>query len=198
VKSDLVRTGYNKVASVYLANRDRLKSGKYIQQLLKYVPKNSTILDLGCGAGVPVDDVLLKAGHDVIGIDISSEQIKLARKMCPGGQFVVGDIQDLRMGEYQVQGVVSFYTIFHIPRTKQGELLKIMASYLPKGGMLLITMGDREFEGEHVLHGEKMWSSQYGTAKNRTLVELAGFAIITDEIDTSGGERHQIILGQKQ
>lgn len=194
---DLVRVGYDKIAGTYLANRDRLKSGKYVQQLLKYLPKNSMVLDLGCGAGVPVDDVLLKGGHDVIGIDISSEQIKLARKNCPRGQFMVGDIQDLQMGEYQVDAVISFYTIFHVPREKQSELLKKMASFLPKGGMLLITMGDREFEGEHVLHGEPIWSSQFGTAKNRQMVESAGFKIITDEIDTSGGERHQVLLGKK-
>lgn len=193
-----MRDGYDKIADVYLANRDRLKSGRYVQQLLKYLPKNSTILDLGCGAGVPVDDILLKAGHEVRGIDISSEQIKLARKKCPRGQYSVGDIQDLESGQYQAQAVVSFYTIFHIPRAKQGNLLKVMASFLPKGGMLLITMGDREFEGEHILHGEKMWSSQYGTKQNREMVERAGFGIITDELDNSGGERHQVILAQKK
>ena len=101
-------SSYDTIAGTYLANRDRLKSGKYVQQLLKYLPKNSTILDLGCGAGVPVDDVLLKAGHEVIGIDISSEQIKLARKNCPRGQFMVSDIQDLQMGEYQVEAIISF------------------------------------------------------------------------------------------
>lgn len=198
MKLDLVRDGYDKVASTYLANRDRLKSGKYIQQLLKYLPKNSIILDLGCGAGVPIDDVLLKAGHEVIGIDISSEQIKLARTSCPRGQYLVGDIQDLQVGEYRVQAVISFYTIFHVPREKQVSLVAIMASFLPAGGMFLITMGDREFEGAHDLHGVKMWSSQFGTAKNRKMVESAGFRVITDELDTSGGERHQIILGQKR
>ena len=190
-------SSYDTIAGTYLANRDRLKSGKYVQQLLKYLPKNSTILDLGCGAGVPVDDVLLKAGHEVIGIDISSEQIKLARKNCPRGQFMVSDIQDLQMGEYQVEAIISFYTIFHVPREEQGELLKKLASFLPEGGLLLITMGDREFEGEHVLHGEKMWSSQFGTAKNRKMVEGAGFRVITDELDTSGGERHQVLVAEK-
>ncbi len=194
---NIVRDGYDKVASVYLANRDRLKSGKYIQQLLKYLPKKSRILDLGCGAGVPVDDTLLKAGHTVVGIDISNEQIKLARKKCPEGEYQVGDIRELREGEYKAEAVVSFYTIFHISRDKQAGILKIMASYLVSGGWLLITMGDRKFEGEHILHGVKMWSSQYGTAKNRQLVEQAGFKIILDEIDVSGGERHQIILAQK-
>jgi ubiquinone/menaquinone biosynthesis C-methylase UbiE len=197
MKTDLIREGYDKVAQTYLANRDRLKSGKYVQQLLKYLPKNSTILDLGCGAGVPVDDILLKAGHEVIGIDISKEQIKLARENCPRGQYIVGDIQDLEMGEYQVNAVISFYTIFHVSRNKQQDLLKVVASFLQKGGMLLITMGDREFEGAHDLHGVKMWSSQFGTAKNRKMVESAGFRIITDELDTSGGERHQVLLGQK-
>lgn len=190
-------SSYDQIAGVYLANRDRLKSGKYVRQLLKYLPKNSTILDLGCGAGVGVDDILLKAGHHVIGIDISSEQIKLARKMCPRGEFRVGDIQDLQVGEYQVNAVVSFYTIFHVPREKQGELLKKAASFLPMGGMLLITMGDREFEGEHILYGESMWSSQWGTAKNKELVEQAGFLILQDKIETSGGERHQVILAEK-
>lgn len=197
MKDNLVRDGYDKIASVYLQNRDRLKSGKYVSQLLKYLPKQSTILDLGCGAGVPVDDILLKSGHSVIGIDISSEQIKLARKNCPRGQYMVGDISELSQGEYEVEAVISFYTIFHTPRGNQGKLIKTIASYLKKGGLLLITMGDREFEGEHELHGTKMWSSQFGTAKNRSLVESAGFKIITDELDNSGGERHQIILAEK-
>ncbi|MBP9669791.1 class I SAM-dependent methyltransferase [Candidatus Woesebacteria bacterium] len=198
MKSNLVRDGYDKIAKTYLASRDRLKSGKHVSQLLKRLPKQSTILDLGCGAGVPVDDILLKAGHEVIGIDISSEQIKLARKSCPRGQFLVGDVSELSMDEYDVQAVISFYTIFHTPREEHSKLLKTFASYLKKGGLLLITMGDREFEGGHELHGEKMWSSQFGTAKNRSLVESAGFKIITDELDNSGGERHQVIFAEKR
>jgi SAM-dependent methyltransferase len=193
----VVKDSYNRISRVYLQNRARLKSGKYVQLLLKYLPKKSSILDLGCGAGVPVDDILIKAGHQVIGIDISEAQIKLARKYCKGGEFIVRDLRDLHESEYKVQAAISFYTIFHIPRSEHLKLLKIMASYLSRGGMLLITMGDREFEGNHILHGEAMWSSQYGTVKNRSLVVSAGFKIILEEIDNSGGERHQIILAEK-
>ncbi len=194
---EIVARGYNQMALTYLAARGRLKSGKYVQKLLQYLPKQSTILDLGCGAGVPVDDILLKAGHEVVGIDISSEQVKLARQNCPQGQYMVGDIRDLAVGEYQVRAVVSFYTIFHIPRNEQGNILKTVASFLPKGGMLLLTMGDREFEGMHQLHGTPMWSSQYGTMKNKAMIEAAGFTIMLDEMDMGGGERHQVILAQK-
>lgn len=197
MKSEINKVGYDRMAKAYLASRDRLKSAKYVQQLIKLIPKKSLILDLGCGAGIPVDDILLKAGHSVIGIDISSEQIELARKNCRGGDFVVGDINELKEREYQVQAVVSFYTLFHMPRDQHLKMLKIMASFLPTGGILLITMGDREFEGSHILYGETLWSSQFGTAKNRQLVEAAGFKIISEEIDRSGGERHQVIIGEK-
>lgn len=197
MKLDMVVQGYNKIANDYLADRDRLKSGSYIQKLIQRLPKQSLILDLGCGAGIRVDDVLIKAGHNVIGIDNSPEQIKLARKMCPKGQYVLGDIRDLKVGEYDVQAVVAMYSMFHVPRNEQENSLKIVASYLSKGGLLLLTMGDREFEGEHILYGEKMWSSQWGTKKNREIVERAGFKILMDEIDNSGGERHQVIMAQK-
>jgi SAM-dependent methyltransferase len=198
MKTELMRDSYNSIANVYLANRDRLKSAKYVHQLLKLLPKKSFVLDLGCGAGVPVDDLLLKAGHRVLGIDIASVQIKLARKNCKGGEFIVGDIQDLKTGEYQAQAVVSFYTLFHIKRDLHLKMLKIMASFLPSGGKLLITMGDREFEGKHNLHGAELWSSQYGTAKNRQLIETAGFRILSEEMDNSGGERHQVIMAEKK
>jgi cyclopropane fatty-acyl-phospholipid synthase-like methyltransferase len=185
------------MAPTYLAERGRLRSGKYIIQLLKYLPKHSTVLDVGCGAGVPVDDMLIKAGHHVVGIDISPEQIKLARRHCPGGEYSVGDMQTLSPGDYTVQAVVSFYALFHAPRSMHGTLLKTLASYVPAGGMLLVTMGDRDFEGPHTLHGAQLWSSQYGTAKNVALVEAAGLRLISSDIDTSGGERHQVLLAQK-
>lgn len=193
----MVRAGYAKMARQYLAERGRLKTDKYVHQLLKYLPENATILDLGCGAGVPVDDILLAAGHSVVGIDIASEQIKLAKKNCPWGEYLVGDITQLKRDQYRVDAIVSFYTIFHVPRREQGVLLKIWASYLRRGGILLITMGDVPFEGEHVLYGEPMWSSQYGTGRNVTMVREAGLKILLDKIDTSGGERHQIIMAQK-
>ncbi len=197
MNSLIVRDGYDRMANKYLSERDKLKTSKYLQQLMKYLPKNARILDLGCGAGVPVDDILIKAGYEVLGLDISKEQIKLAKKNCPRGDYAVADIAELKTNEYQMGAVVCFYTLFHLPRTEHKKMLTVMQSYLQKNGMLLVTMGDREFEGRHLLHGEEMWSSQYGTARNHQIICEAGFEILMDEIDRSGGERHQIILARK-
>lgn len=196
-QTKLIKQSYDQMVEAYANERHQLRSDKYLRDFEQLLPKQGSVLDLGCGNGVPVAEYLIKRGFLVTGIDISSEQIKRAKQNCPRGEFILGDLEELQMGEYFVDGVVSFYTIFHLPRTNHLRILKTINSFLPIGGALLITMGDRDFEGFHSLYGEKMWSSHYGPAKNVELVQKAGFEIILDEIDTSGRERHQIILAKK-
>ena len=75
--SNLVKEGYNKVAKTYSAQRDLFKNDKYLVELIKLLKPGSTVLDIGCGAGIPVDKYLIDKGFKVIGIDISDEQLSL-------------------------------------------------------------------------------------------------------------------------
>ncbi len=198
MNNDLVKKGYNKSAKNYLSQRDQFSNIKYLEKLNKLLKPNSLILDLGCGAGKPIDKWLIIKGHKVIGIDISEKQIELARKNAPQGQFKVKDMSDLQEKEYQVDAVVSFYTIFHIPRETHQNLFKKIASFLQKNGLILVTMGANEWEGkEQDFHGTEMYWSHYGADKNRKIIQNAGFDILLDEIDEGANERHQIVIAKK-
>jgi len=192
------KKAYNQMGIDYLRNRQELGSKKYVRKFFALLEPQSSILDLGCGAGEPVDDFLIKKGHLVTGIDISETQINLARQKCPRGAFLVKDISELKEGEFSVDAIISLYTIFHVPREQHGKLLKVIASFLPTGGKLLITMGDKDFEQDHDLHGQIVWSSHYSTKKNRQLVEEAGFDVLLDEVSEAGREKHQFILAEKK
>lgn len=196
--NDLVKEGYNKVAKTYSAQRDLFKNDKYLAELTKLLKLGSKVLDIGCGSGIPVDKYFIDKGFKVIGIDISDEQIKLAKQNIPNATFEVKSMSDLEEGDYRVDVVVSFYAIFHIPREEHQELFKKINSFLPVGGLILVTMGAGEWEGtEDDFHGSKMWWSHYGAEKNKEIVKNAGFEILLDEIDTSGDERHLFILAKK-
>lgn len=196
--SDLVKEGYNKIAKTYSAQRDLFKNDKYLAELAKLLKPNSTVLDIGCGSGIPVDKYLIDKGFKVIGIDISDEQIKLARQNIPGATFEVKNMSDLKEGDYQVDAVVSFYAIFHTPREEHPELFKKINSFLSAGGLILVTKGSGEWEGtKEDFHGSKMWWSHYGAEKNKEIVKNTGFEILLNEIDTSGDERHLFILAKK-
>lgn len=188
---------YDLKASEYNADRRGLADNKYVKRFEEILKPQSLVLDLGCGDGSAVAAPLLKLNHLAIGLDISPVQIDLAQKNCPRGEFICRDISSLKSGEYQVDGVTALYSIFHIPRDHHVELLKIIASFLSAGGVLLVTMGDRNFEGWHDFYGAKVWSSHFGPQTNARLVREAGFQIILDELHTSNRETHQVILATK-
>ncbi len=192
-----VLAAYEQLGKKYLVHRQSLKSDAYVRLLLKQLPKNSSILDIGCGAGVPVDDIIVKAGHEVTGIDLSPSLINEARKLVPQASYFVGDMQLLKPKEYSVDAVVCLYALFHIPRSDHSRMVKTFASYLPINGWLLISMGDRAFEGVHEMYGVASYSSQWGSVENKKIIESSGFKIYSEEFAMSNGERHQMILAQK-
>lgn len=192
-----VLAAYEQLGKAYLEHRKSLKSDSYIRLLLKQLAKNSSILDVGCGAGVPVDDILVKGGHEVVGIDLSPSLIKIARKLVPQASYSVGDMQLLKPNEYSVDAVVCLFALFHVPRSDHARVIKTFASFLPTNGWLLISMGDRAYEGAHEMYGVASYSSQWGSVENRRIIETAGLAIQHEEFSNSFGERHQMILAQK-
>src|SRR5438445_8772008 len=144
---DVVRSGYEEAAARYGARRDQFQSERYLRRFTELLPPPAHVLDVGCGSGEPVDRYLIDHGYTVIGIDFSHSQIDLARHRVPEARYEMKDMLELHAGEYRVDGVVSFYAIFHTPRDRHAELLETVASFLRPGGVMLITMGGREWEG---------------------------------------------------
>jgi SAM-dependent methyltransferase len=55
--------------------------------------ERGTVVDLGCGSGI-LAARLLAAGYDVLGIDLSSAMIAIARERAPAATFRVGSVHD--------------------------------------------------------------------------------------------------------
>jgi SAM-dependent methyltransferase len=54
------------------------------------------VIDLGCGSGIWAHE-LIKAGYEVLGVDISAAMIKLARKKAPQARFVEQSFLKMRL-----------------------------------------------------------------------------------------------------
>ena len=193
--TDLVRGGYDRVAETYAAQRDTTANLPFLERFTEALPAAGKVLDLGCGAGI-VSELLIAKGFEVIGIDISPKQIEMARQLNLAATLQVRDMQDLKHGEFHVDGVISLYAIFHLPRESHRRLFQVIRTFMEPGGCLLVTMGEEAWEGvEPDYLGTEMYWSNYGRVENRALIEGAGFGILLDEIDPSAGERHQVVLG---
>lgn len=62
-----------------------------VEETLALLPPRQRVLDVGCGTGKPVAEMLSLAGHDTFGIDISPTMIQHAKSRVKGS-FIEADI----------------------------------------------------------------------------------------------------------
>ena len=102
--------------------------------LRKYLPKQKElkILDVGCGPGAAL--IYLAKFGDVIGVDVSDEALKFARKR---GKVKKGDIADLPFENETFDVVTCLDVLYHKWVNTQKAFCEINR-VLKKGGILLI------------------------------------------------------------
>ena len=132
-----VRAGYDLVATSYTADRTNAGAGGDIELLdafLTQLPPDSQVLDAGCGAGIPVGDRVVDAGHALVGLDFSISQLGLAHADIPASRLVQGDLTALPVASATVDAVVSFYAIIHVPRDEHARVFEECHRVLRPGG----------------------------------------------------------------
>lgn len=190
-----VRAAYDEVAARYLEGRHRFDNSAVLAHIQARVFPPASVLDIGCGAGVPISAALVAAGYRVQGIDISPVQIGFAEVLVPGGTFVVKDVLAAAPGEFSVEAVVAIYSLYHVERELHGRLYTLIRSFLPPGGVFVALLAANELDGHEAdFHGTRMRWSAYAPHEEILLMERAGFRIESADEDGSGGERHVRVL----
>jgi SAM-dependent methyltransferase len=186
----IVKRGYDAMADRYLAwTSSSAVRTLWLDRLLHRLGSGSRVLDLGCGAGVPVAQRLTEAGHHVLGIDNSPAQIKLARHHVPSAEFIVHDVASLKLGESSIDAVVAFYSITHVQRDLHATLFRNIAEWLVPGGTFLASLGTSDCPGwTGAWLGADMYFSHFDAAENLRLLRSVGFHIRDQQV--IGEEEH--------
>jgi len=187
----IVADGYDNIAEQHeeWAGNVRVEErAKYASVLLEKVSIGAEVLELGCGSGLPTTQRLAEK-FSVTGVDISAKQVALAHQKVPTAKFIHSDMTKLDFPEGSFDAVAAFYSMIHVPRQEQAELLCKIASWLRPGGLLVTTMGAHSNEAyfnENFL-GKPMYWSNFDSETNRRLVKEAGLNILS-AIDETADE----------
>lgn len=187
----LVAAGYDAIADRYLETFGVSSvRAKWLRVLAAHLPASGgRVLDLGCGAGVPVARVLTGRGHAVVGVDSSAVQIDKARTLVPGATFICADMSSLRLEAGSFDAVGAFYSIAHLPTVEHAKLFKAVAGWLRPGGVFVASLGSGpagDWTGEWL--GAPMFFSHAGEERNLALIEEAGLVIQRAEVERQDNE----------
>jgi ubiquinone/menaquinone biosynthesis C-methylase UbiE len=168
--------------------------GRLVAQLQSANNDTAKVLELGCGAGVPATKYLLdveKPLFNITGNDISTSQLDLARSnLAPYTDrltLVEGDMLALSFPAATFDAVTGFYSIIHLPREEQTQLMSKIAEWLKPGGYFLANFSIRDLptlEQEKWLGHEKGWMfwSGWGEKKSVEMVENVGLRVLVQEV----------------
>ena len=197
-----VKDGYNTIANRYLAERTRdSQDVRLLDELMERLPGNAKVLDAGCGAGIPISEILSEH-FQVTGVDFSEAQVELAKKNVPTAEFLCEDMTKMDFPDETFNGITSYYAIIHIPREEHQALLANFHRMLKPGGLALLCLG-----AEHLIDdidenylGTRMYWSHYDADTYLNMLRDCGFEIlwsrnVTDA--TCEGAGHLFVLAQK-
>lgn len=197
-----VKEGYNAIANRYLAQRTRdSEDVRLLDDFIERLPANANVLDAGCGAGIPISQ-MLSEHFGVTGVDFSEAQIELAKKNIPTANFICRDMTKLDFPENTFDGICSYYAIIHIPREEHQALLINFHKMLKPEGFALLCLG-----AEHLVDdidenylGTRMYWSHYDTETYLNMLKDCGFSILWSKQvadESCEGSGHLFLLAQK-
>ena len=140
-RRDLVRRGYDLISHHYHRDDEMPTANKgdgeathssWIEELGSLLDPGARVLDLGCGAGIPATKLLADAGFTVTGVDISQVQVERARSLVPNAEIVQADMAVWESPPARFDGIVSLYSIFHLPLDDQRQLIPRLADGSPR------------------------------------------------------------------
>jgi cyclopropane fatty-acyl-phospholipid synthase-like methyltransferase len=154
---------------------------RFLGELVARLDEGARILELGCGDGRTTKR--LAERFEIVGVDLSEEQLRLARACAPGATFLHADMMELALPDDAYDAVTAFYSLMHVPREDHPELLARIRSWLRPSGLFLAPMStiggtDRT---ERWL-GVEMFFSGWDAEANGRLVREAGFEVLVDEV----------------
>ncbi|CAM3794606.1 bifunctional 2-polyprenyl-6-hydroxyphenol methylase/3-demethylubiquinol 3-O-methyltransferase UbiG [Mucilaginibacter galii] len=181
--------GYEGVAATFINGRGRSIEGIGVSSVYKWVktlPPNSTVLDMGCGTGLPITKVLVDAGMDVNAIDASPSLVKSFRKNFPGIPVVCEAVEDSLLFEKEFDAIIAWGLLFLLPEEIQQKIIQKAAKALKLSGKFLFTAPHEQTAWVDAMTGQS--SVSLGAKKYKELLSASGL-IITEEF-TDEGENH--------
>ena len=171
---------YDAIAAWYARERASATGVQEVLDVVAGLSRGASVLDLGCGNGIPITRALSAAGFTVFGVDSSQEMLLRFRENCPGAAFTCAEIQSCHFGPRLFDAAVAWGVLFHLPHDDQAAALANVAKALKTGAPFLFTGGDQEGS----IDGEPMsgvpfryWS--FGVDGYRDLLRQQGMELLS-------------------
>ena len=135
VRKRELKRRYDLTAYMYDRRYKEIQRGKY-EIVLANIARVDRILDLGCGTGMLLGPLGERA-RLVVGVDMSAEMLRAAKKRAEGALLVLADADHLPFADGSFDAAVSVTLLQNMPNP--GKTVRELARVLRSNGKAIIT-----------------------------------------------------------
>ena len=182
--------GYEGVATEFLVLRGSGRSTgigvREVREWARTLPNGAAVIDLGCGPGFPITEVLVAERLNIFALDAAPSFVQAFRRNLPNIPVVCEAVQDSKFFGRTFDAVLAWGLMFLLSAEDQGRLIQSMANILVPGGRLLFTSPAEPFVWNDAMTG--LESRSLGAEEYRRQLSAVGLSIASEYEDE--GQNH--------
>jgi SAM-dependent methyltransferase len=178
--------GYESISAEFISTRSPIIGVKRVQDWAKTLPRGAAVVDLGCGPGVPITEVLVAEGLSVYGVDAAPSFVQAFQRNLPDTPIACEAIQDSKFFDRTFDGVLAWGFMFVLSPEDQRRLIERIGDILVPGGRLLFTSPAEMGSGTDIMTGREFRS--LGAEEYRQRLLAAGLTVAREYKDE--GQNH--------
>ncbi|MGH8564573.1 MAG: class I SAM-dependent methyltransferase [Gammaproteobacteria bacterium] len=172
--------GWEGAAETLIVGRSRIGVAT-VRAWAQALPAGASILDLGCGTGVPVSEALINDGFTIYGVDASPSLVAAFRRRFPKAPVACESVEESAFFDRRFDGVVTIGLLFLLSASVQRRMLRRVVSALNPAGRFLFTAPEQECMWTDVLTGRT--SRSLGAKAYREVLAGVGVAVVGSYVD---------------
>ena len=181
--------GYEDNAATFIRCRSKGIDGvgaPSVRLWARSLAPNATVLDAGCGMGLPISKALIDEGLAVYGIDASPSMVQAFKQNFPDNPVACEAAEDSVYFNRQFDAIIAWGLMFLLPVETQEVVIQKMANALHLGGKLLFTAPSQQMKWNDAITG--IASVSLGAEQYKALLAASGLSLIGEFEDE--GENH--------
>ena len=188
--------GYEAVAADFAARRTASSIGvTTVRAWARSLEPGASILDVGCGNGLPISAALVSDGFEIFGIDASPTLVADFRQRQPEVVVACEAVQSSAFFDRTFDGAVAIGVLFLMSPAQQRETVGRIAAALNPGGGFLFTSPREPCTWSDTLTGRR--SVSMGRDGYATILADFGLSLVGEYSDEGDNHYYSAVLAEQ-
>lgn len=183
--------GWDDVAEQFMEARSNIGAHLVLSWARDILPQSGSVIDIGCGSGMPITQTLIGQGFEVLGIDASPKLITAFQHRFPNVRSACEAAQNSTFFHRTFDAAIAIGLLFLLTEHDQGKVIHRVANSLKPGGRFLFSAPREKCEWKDILTGRR--SQSLGVDGYELLLQASGLNLMGCRVDEGDNNYYDAI-----